>query len=267
MARYVVYEVQKLSSSNKQVVAIQESLPDWALSGFLKIDGIFGSATQQAVKTFQKESGLTADGIVGRTTATALGVWTNVQKGFDASHWNSISWGDITVDYSFCNLKATEGATYTDPDFHDSVKKAIGVGLSVGAYHFTKFENSPFLEAANFLDQVSEYTSMSRLYLDLEYRQSVLNAEAIHNWTMNFLNTVRGVLPLAKVGIYTSRNYMTEIGLQSLSGFEDFSLWAASWGKQPYVYPWSVWDVWQYTANGDVPWAQGDLDLNLMRVE
>lgn len=266
MSRFVVYEVQKRSSSNNQVIAIQESLPIWALSGFLKVDGIFGVETESAVKRFQKESGLSADGVVGPETGTALGVWSSVEKGFDASHWNRVSWQDITADYSFCNLKATQGTSYVDPAFHESVKKALGVGLSVGAYHFTQFENSPFLEAANFLDNVSEY-AISRLYLDLEYRQSSLSALAIYTWVENFLSTISGVLPGARIGIYTSRNYMSEIGLQQFTGFSKFDLWAASWGSQPYVYPWSTWDVWQYTSKGDVDWAEGDIDLNLMSVK
>jgi peptidoglycan hydrolase-like protein with peptidoglycan-binding domain len=38
----------------------------------LNVDGIFGSATENAVKTFQREYGLTPDGIVGRATWYAI---------------------------------------------------------------------------------------------------------------------------------------------------------------------------------------------------
>lgn len=43
-------------------------------------DGIFGSVTEEAVKAFQREHGLTADGIVGERTWTALGVTQTARK-------------------------------------------------------------------------------------------------------------------------------------------------------------------------------------------
>ena len=41
-----------------------------------KADGIFGKKTKSAVEAFQKAKGLKVDGIVGRNTWTALGLWT-----------------------------------------------------------------------------------------------------------------------------------------------------------------------------------------------
>ena len=45
------------------------------MSGYeLVVDGVFGKKTEEAVKDFQRNNGLTADGIVGPKTWTALGV-------------------------------------------------------------------------------------------------------------------------------------------------------------------------------------------------
>ncbi len=52
---------------------IQQRLSDWGYySG--SIDGIFGSGTVSAVKEFQSNNGLVADGIVGSATLEALGI-------------------------------------------------------------------------------------------------------------------------------------------------------------------------------------------------
>ena len=57
------------------VEAVQEALKSAGLDPG-KIDGIYGSKTEKAVVAFQTSRGLTIDGIVGKQTATALGlIW------------------------------------------------------------------------------------------------------------------------------------------------------------------------------------------------
>lgn len=63
----------KRGSSGDKVTQLQQKLKNWGYySG--SVDGIFGSATEAAVKKFQKKNGLTADGIVGKATAEKLGL-------------------------------------------------------------------------------------------------------------------------------------------------------------------------------------------------
>ena len=60
-------------STGAKVTIVQEKL---RALGFLsgKADGYFGSQTHEAVTAFQKETGLTVDGIVGKKTFTMLGI-------------------------------------------------------------------------------------------------------------------------------------------------------------------------------------------------
>ncbi len=58
------------TSQNKQV---QQKLKDLGYYNGA-IDGIFGSKTVQAVKNFQRDYGLTVDGIVGKNTLAKLGL-------------------------------------------------------------------------------------------------------------------------------------------------------------------------------------------------
>ncbi len=66
-------ETLRRGSRGELVKQVQTKLKSWGYySG--AIDGIFGSGTESAVKAFQRKNGLTADGIVGRRTAEALGI-------------------------------------------------------------------------------------------------------------------------------------------------------------------------------------------------
>ncbi|MBQ6757185.1 MAG: spore cortex-lytic enzyme [Oscillospiraceae bacterium] len=60
-------------SSGEAVSTIQTKLKNWGYySG--AVDGIYGSATENAVKFFQRKNGLTADGVAGNATLAAMGI-------------------------------------------------------------------------------------------------------------------------------------------------------------------------------------------------
>ena len=63
----------RLGDRSETVKTIQQKLIRW---GYLDgtADGIFGSATEAAVKHFQRSNGLSADGIAGAATLKALGI-------------------------------------------------------------------------------------------------------------------------------------------------------------------------------------------------
>lgn len=65
--------VWKQGSSGETVRTIQTKLKNW---GYYTgaVDGIYGSKTTEAVKSFQRKNGLTVDGVVGEKTLAALGM-------------------------------------------------------------------------------------------------------------------------------------------------------------------------------------------------
>lgn len=66
-------DAYKKGASGANVTEIQTRLKNWGYySG--EVDGMFGSATEKAVKYFQQKNGLTADGVVGAQTLAALGI-------------------------------------------------------------------------------------------------------------------------------------------------------------------------------------------------
>lgn len=93
----------KRGSSGSVVRQIQTNLKNWGYySG--DIDGIYGSRTEAAVKSFQQRNGLTADGMAGPQTLAALGI-----SGGGASDSNS---GDVNLLARLISAEA-RGEPYT----------------------------------------------------------------------------------------------------------------------------------------------------------
>lgn len=68
-----VYALSKLGSTGNEVKRVQTKLKEL---GYYKgsIDGIYGSGTKKAVTSFQRNCGITADGICGKQTLLYLGL-------------------------------------------------------------------------------------------------------------------------------------------------------------------------------------------------
>lgn len=68
-------ETYRRGDTGSTVEEIQTRLSDWGYySG--SVDGIYGSATEKAVRWFQETNGLTVDGLAGPATLEALGLPT-----------------------------------------------------------------------------------------------------------------------------------------------------------------------------------------------
>ena len=90
-------------SSGSTVKQIQTKLKNWGYySG--AVDGVYGSATESAVKAFQKKNGLTVDGKVGPQTQQALGL--NVGSAADSGS------GDVALLARLISAEA-RGEPYT----------------------------------------------------------------------------------------------------------------------------------------------------------
>ena len=75
LAQTAYADLYKRGSSGQRVTEIQTRLKNW---GYYQgeIDGIFGSRTEAAVRWFQRQNGLSADGQAGPQTLAALGLPT-----------------------------------------------------------------------------------------------------------------------------------------------------------------------------------------------
>ena len=69
----VTYAISRYGSSGQEVKTIQEKLKRWGYYNG-KIDGIYGTQTANAVKSFQRKVGLKVDGIAGEKTLEKMGI-------------------------------------------------------------------------------------------------------------------------------------------------------------------------------------------------
>ena len=79
------FALSKYGSSGNEVIQIQTKLKRWGYYNG-NIDGIYGSRTVAAVRSFQSKNGLTVDGVAGPKTLAAMGIFSSSSGGGTASN-------------------------------------------------------------------------------------------------------------------------------------------------------------------------------------
>lgn len=171
--------------------------------------------------------------------------YSEVNVVVDLSHWN----GNINLRTAKTNgltaviHKASQGLTYSDPQYSTRKSLAEKEGILWGAYHFGVGGKSGTQQANNFLRTVGD-TSKVLLALDIEENKngkdmSVTEAE-------DFVKTVKektGRYPL----IYGSSSFLEKYNTPTL---KKCNLWIAHYtNRASPALPsgWSSWVLWQYT--------------------
>ena len=82
--------ISRYGSRGDEVKQIQTKLKNWGYYNG-SVDGIYGSKTVEAVKYFQRKNGLTADGIAGSKTLSAMGINNSGSSGATASNDSNLN--------------------------------------------------------------------------------------------------------------------------------------------------------------------------------
>lgn len=85
-----VFSLSKIGSRGNEVLKIQQRLNNLGY-GYLVEDGIFGTATQNAVMRFQRDYGLTVDGIAGEWTLKSLGIASGSTGGISSADFELLA--------------------------------------------------------------------------------------------------------------------------------------------------------------------------------
>ena len=93
----------KRGSSGETVRQIQQKLKNWGYYSYT-VDGIYGSRTEKAVRSFQSKNGLTVDGMAGPKTLAAMGISAGSASGSNS--------GDVALLARLISAEA-RGEPYT----------------------------------------------------------------------------------------------------------------------------------------------------------
>ena len=77
--------LSKYGSRGEEVRQIQTKLKRWGYYNG-NVDGIYGSQTQKAVRWFQSKNGLAVDGIAGKNTLAAMGIFNSSNSSSSSSN-------------------------------------------------------------------------------------------------------------------------------------------------------------------------------------
>ncbi len=181
--------------------------------------------------------------------------------GIDVSHWQgSIDWVAVRgsgVDFAF--IKATEGATYTDPQFARNWAAAADAGVRRGAYHYFRPSVDAVKQAENFLRAARIGPNDLPAVLDVETSEGVAGDAlllAVRTW-LETVERATGKRPI----VYTYPDFWNRYAAGSPG---PYPLWIANYGRDQPSVPigWNDWTFWQYTSTGRVPGIAGDVDQN-----
>lgn len=196
---------------------------------------------------------------------TVLGVDVSCYQG--NVDWEVIASQNIT----FAFIKATEGSSFTDPNFHQNWEDSARTSIYTGAYHFFSFESGGSTQAENFIAAVGELGDRNLppvvdIELYGEYNENPPDAGKVRRELRILLDALEehyGVRPI----IYApEKTYFTYI---FGAGFEDSPMWIAN----TRIEPLPRWDFWQYTVEGRLEGydgmkdahTEGHIDLNVYK--
>lgn len=252
----------------------------------------FGPKVRSALRRFQSDHHLEADGIYGARSDAALKKAVADRKAEraaaaeDGKHLAPATGPDVSnnngrVDYAkvaaaghaFIGVKATEGLTFRDPFFTKANWEAMHrATLARLPYHFARPQQgrSGAQEAAVFCRALHDVGGLAPTDLQpcLDLETSTLGPVETRHWADDFIHEVirqTGVEPI----VYTGHFWREDVA-QEPGDLAHLNLWLAAYVPNPDPYvpaSWKGrgWSIWQRTEKGTCPGVSGACDLNETR--
>jgi len=160
--------LSRYGSSGNEVKQIQTRLKSWGYYNGA-VDGVYGSKTQAAVKSFQRANGLTADGVAGSKTLAAIGLPTGS---------TSNSSGGGSASNSDLNLLAR--LVYGEARGEEYIGQVAVAAVVLNRVKSSKFPNT----VAGVIYQRGAFDVVSDGQINLSPNQTAKNAarDALNGW-------------------------------------------------------------------------------------
>lgn len=190
-------------------------------------------------------------------------------EGIDVSSWQgNIDWSKVkSTETKFAYIKATEGATYTNPNFHRDWQEAKAHGITRGAYHFLSPTSEVKDQVANFARSVGALAIGDlppALDIEGDKWHSVSPDDKWHFLSSWLAEAERQFLiaPIVYIGFYFARDAFQTAKRPELRRYH---LWVPNYNPVPEPMipePWDKWTFWQFTDKSNVDGIPGHVDRN-----
>jgi lysozyme len=183
--------------------------------------------------------------------------------GIDISkHSGKIDWKKVgSHNLDFVYIKATEGESYVDPRFTEYVKGARSQDMTIGFYHFFRFNKNGEAQASNFMNRVGNYKNTLPPVLDVEEwgnTRSKRTTNEVKAEIKSFLKAVEDQIG-RKMIIYTNESSYRRF----IEGeFPNNPIWICTFRKEPKLPDRDTWLLWQHAHDGQLDGIEGFIDLN-----
>lgn len=183
-------------------------------------------------------------------------------QGIDVSHFQgTVDWKQVAqAGMSFAFAKATEGITYTDPQFATNWAGMQSAGLLRGAYHFFEANDDATSQAQHFLATVQLAAGDLPPVLDVETTAGMSDSQiwsGVSTW-LQIVEQETGRQPI----LYTAPGFWNTH--EPHLALTSYPLWLADYAAQPTLPDgWTTWLFWQHSQTGSVAGVTGSVDLDL----
>lgn len=182
-------------------------------------------------------------------------------KGIDISHHNKITdWSALPVDFIY--IKATEGASWTDPEFLRNLEQAKIHKIPVGAYHFLTTSSSAEDQFEHFKKVVprDKITLIPMLDIEKQSKGHVKSANHLQRHVREWVTLCEEYYGRKPI-IYSSIGFYMKY-LQDK--FDDCHFWTGDVGAPKSYLKLVDWTIWQHEI-GPLRGVGGKVDKNILR--